>query len=90
MRGRVLNIASSVPASLSIVLGVHDIESYCSIAFIVISSVVLLINFGLRIYDRVKDGKLTPEEIKDTIDDVKQLGEDLSQLGGENNVKSNK
>lgn len=90
MRGRILNIASSVPASLSIVLGVHDIESYCSIAFIVISSVVLLINFGLRIYDRVKDGKLTAEEIKDTVDDLEKLQDDLSQLGGGNNGKSNK
>ena len=90
MRGRILNVASSVPASISIVLGVNDIESYCSIAFICISAIILLVNFALRIYDRLKDGKLTKEEIKDTIDDAQKLIDDFSQLGGEKkNGKSN-
>lgn len=90
MRNRIMNIASSLPATLAITSSVHDIESICSILFIVMSAIILLINFGLRIYDRIKDGKLTPEEIKDTIEDGKQLVDDLSQLGGDNNVKSNK
>lgn len=83
MRNRIMNIASSGTAGLAITTSIQNIESICSIVFVVLSAVILLINFGLRIYDRVKDGKLTPEEIKDSAEDAKKLVDDLKNLGGD-------
>lgn len=83
MRNRIMNIASSGTAGLAITTSIQNIESICSIVFVVLSAVILLINFGLRVYDRVKDGKLTPEEIKDSAEDAKKLVDDLKNLGGD-------
>lgn len=80
MRNRIMNIASSSTAGLAITTSIQNIESICSIVFVVLSAVILLINFGLRIYDRVKDGKLTPEEIKDSAEDAKKLVDDLKKF----------
>ena len=77
MREKILTYTSSVLSSCSIFLSVQDIESYINIAFIVVSVMILCINFGLRIYDRMKDGKLTKEEIDDTIEDAEHLIEDI-------------
>ena len=43
---------------------------------------ILCINFGLRIYDRIKDGKLTKEEIQDTVEDAEHLIEEIKKKGG--------
>ena len=77
MREKILTYTSSVLSSCSIFLSVQDIESYINIAFIVVSVMILCINFGLRIYDRMKDGKLTKEEIQDTVEDAEHLIEDI-------------
>lgn len=83
MRNRIMNIASSGTAGLALTTSIQNIESICSIVFVVLSAAILLINFGLRIYDRVKDGKLTPEEIKDSAEDANKLVDDLKNLGGD-------
>lgn len=49
MRNRIMNIASSTTAGLAITTSIQNIESICSIVFVVLSAVILLINFGLRI-----------------------------------------
>ena len=77
MRDRVLTYFSSILSSCSIFLSAQDIESYINIAFIIISVMILCINFGLRIYDRLKDGKLTKEEIQDTVEDAEHLIDDI-------------
>ena len=82
MREKILTYTSSVLSSCSIFLSVQDIESYINIAFIVVSVMILCINFGLRIYDRMKDGKLTKEEIQDTVEDAEHLIEDIKKKGG--------
>lgn len=82
MREKILTYTSSVLSSFSIFLSVQDIESYINIAFIVVSVMILCINFGLRIYDRMKDGKLTKEEIDDTIEDAEHLIEEIKKKGG--------
>ena len=82
MRDKVLTYFSSVLSSCSIFLSAQDIESYINIAFIIISVTILIINFGLRIYDRMKDGKLTKEEIHDTIEDAEHLVEEIKKKGG--------
>ena len=82
MREKILTYTSSVLSSCSIFLSVQDIESYINIAFIVVSVMILCINFGLRIYDRLKDGKLTKEEIQDTVEDAEHLIEEIKKKGG--------
>ena len=82
MREKILTYSSSILSSCSIFLSTQDIESFLNIAFITISAVILIINFGLRIYDRMKDGKLTKEEIKDTVDDAEHLIEEIKKKGG--------
>lgn len=77
MREKILTYTSSVLSSCSIFLSVQDIESFLNIAFIVVSVMILCINFGLRIYDRMKDGKLTKEEIQDTVEDAEHLIKDI-------------
>ena len=77
MRDKVLTYFSSILSSCSIFLSAQDIESYINIVFIIISVTILCINFGLRIYDRLKDGKLTKEEIQDTVEDAEHLIEDI-------------
>ena len=82
MREKILTYSSSLLSSCSILLSTQDIESFLNIAFITISAVILIINFGLRIYDRMKDGKLTKEEIKDTVEDAEHLIEEIKKKGG--------
>lgn len=82
MRDKVLTYFSSILSSCSIFLSAQDIESYINIAFITISVLILIINFGLRIYDRMKDGKLTKEEIQDTVEDAEHLIEEIKKKGG--------
>lgn len=82
MREKILTYSSSILSSFSIFLSTQDIESFLNIAFIIISVLILCINFGLRIYDRLKDGKLTKEEIKDTVEDAEHLIEEIKKKGG--------
>lgn len=82
MREKILTYSSSILSSFSIFLSTQDIESFLNIAFIIISVIILCINFGLRIYDRMKDGKLTKEEIKDTVEDAEHLIEEIKKKGG--------
>ena len=82
MREKILTYSSSILSSCSIFLSMQDIESFLNIAFIIISVMILCINFGLRIYDRIKDGKLTKEEIQDTVEDAEHLIEEIKKKGG--------
>lgn len=82
MREKILTYSSSILSSFSIFLSTQDIESFLNIAFIIISVIILCINFGLRIYDRMKDGKLTKEEIQDTVEDAEHLIEEIKKKGG--------
>ena len=64
----------------SLVLSVQDIECYMNIILIAISIMVLCVNFGLRFYDRAKDGKLTKQEIKETIEDAEHIKEEIETM----------
>ena len=77
VRDKILTYSSSVLSSCSIFLSAQDIESYLNIAFITISVLILCINFGLRVYDRLKDGKVTKQEIRDTVEDIENLTEEI-------------
>lgn len=80
MRNNILASVSDMGCMGSIVLSIQDIECYMNIILIIISILVLSVNFGLRVFDRVKDGKLTKEEIKDTIDDAQRLKEEIEKM----------
>ena len=78
MKNQIMQSASNLSAVGSLVISATDVESKLNCILIVISIVILCVNFALRVWDRVKDGKVTIEEIKDTIDDVTQLKDDIS------------
>ena len=80
MRNNILASVSDMGCFGSLVLSVQDFESYLNIVLIVISILILSVNFFLRFYDRAKDGKLTKQEIKDTIDDAEKLKNDINNL----------
>lgn len=82
MREKILTYASAGFSSCGIVLSAQDIESYLNIILITISVLILCINFGLRIYDRIKDGKLTKQEIKETIDDLQDAKNKIDGMKG--------
>lgn len=84
MRNNILASVSDMGCFGSLVLSVQDFESYLNIALIVISILILCVNFFLRFYDRAKDGKLTKQEIKETIDDLQDVKNKIdSTKGGE-------
>ena len=62
----------------SLVLSVQDFESYLKIVLIVILILIL------RFYDRAKDGKLTKQEIKETIDDLQDAKNKIDGMKGGN------
>ena len=79
MKNQVLTGVSDLGAIGSLVLSTSDVESKLNCLFIIVSIVILCVNFGLRMYDRLKDGKLTKDEIKDTIDDVKEIKDEIQK-----------
>ena len=51
-----------------------------NIAFVVISVTILIVNFGLRIYDRIKDGKFDKQDLKDTAADAQTLIDGVKEV----------
>ena len=62
---------------LSTGLTLDNIESIAAIVCSVIGSILLLAQLGLFIYNRVKDGKLTDQEIKEISDKVDETVDKL-------------
>lgn len=79
MRNSILSVTSNACCIGTIVLSVQDIEEIISIISLCIGIAVMIINVSLRFYDRIKDGKLTPDEIKETIDDVKDIHDTINK-----------
>lgn len=79
MRKNILASLSDMGCFGSLVLSVQDIECYMNIFLIAISILILSINFVLRIYDRMKDGDLTSEEIEETIQDAKDTANEIKK-----------
>lgn len=73
MRNLFLSVASSCNAIMTLVFSVQDIESIFGIVFTSLGILILLINFALRLYDKLKDGKLTDDEIKELEEEVNKL-----------------
>lgn len=73
MRNLFLSVASSCNAIMTLVFSVQDIESIFGIVFTSLGIFILLINFALRLYDKLKDGKLTDDEVKELEEEVKKI-----------------
>lgn len=73
MRNLFLSVASSCNAIMTLVFSVQDIESIFGIVFTSLGIFILLINFALRLYDKLKDGKLSDDEIKELEEEVNKL-----------------
>lgn len=75
MRNLFLSVASSCNAIMTLVFSVQDIESIFGIVFTSLGILILLVNFVLRFYDKLKDGKLSDDEIKELEEEVNKLEE---------------
>jgi hypothetical protein len=69
---------SNVLSGLSLFVSIQDLESVINIILLIVSIVILLINFGLRIYDRFKDdNKFDKQDLIDTLKDAKDTAEQI-------------
>ncbi len=86
--GKVLTVLSDTSAAGSLAIGLSQIYTIFGIVLTVLSIVVLIINFCFRMYDRLKDKKLTNEEKAETAEEFRNLVEKLKELQDElNKVK---
>lgn len=78
-----MNISSGV-SILTGGVSLVDITNVLNIVILVISIANILFVLACRIYDRLKDGKLTKDEIKDTIKDVGDAKSEIEHLVNKN------
>lgn len=71
---------SDTTAVGGLTLGLTQIYTILGIAMTAISLIVLIVNFCIRIYDRIKDGKLDKKEIEWTLNDVTELANKIVEL----------
>lgn len=67
---------SSLFASISL----YDIENVLNIVILVLSIVNILIVLFSKIYNKLKDGKLTKEEINEIKNDIQNAINDVEQV----------
>ncbi len=77
-----LTILSDASASGGLIFGLTLTQWYTLLGIIltVLSIIVLIINFIIRIYDRLKDGKFTNEEKAETAKEIVELKETINKL----------
>lgn len=77
-----LIILSDASASGGLIFGLTLTQLYTLLGIIltVLSIIVLIINFILRLYDRLKDGKFTNEEKAETAKEILELKETIDKL----------
>lgn len=65
-------------------VSVGDVESVVSIVLLALSILNILVTFGLRIYDLIKQKRYEeiPEEIQDLTEDIKEVVEDAKDDKG--------
>ena len=73
----------SVSAPLAAITGaisIADLTNIINMIVLIISALNIVLCVAFKIWDRIKDGKLTKEEIKDTINDVEDAKRDIEHL----------
>ena len=68
--------ASSLFASFSLM----DLENILSIIILILSIINILIVLASKIYNKIKDGKLTSEEIQEITEDIKQRIDEINNI----------
>ena len=67
---------SSLFASFSLM----DLENILSIIILILSIINVLIVLASKIYNKIKDGKLTSEELQEITDDIKQGIDEINNI----------
>ena len=75
-----LFIASDATAGGGLAIGLSQIYTILGIVLTVASIVVLVVNFILRMYDRLKDKKFTNDEKAETAKEILDLKETIDKL----------
>ncbi len=75
-----LFLAGDVSAGGSLAIGLSQIYTILGIVLTTISIIVLVINFVLRMKDRLSDGKMTNEEKAETAKEIIELKETIDKL----------
>ena len=84
-----LFILSDVTAGGSLAIGLSNIYNILGIILTVVSILVLVINFCLRLYDRLKDKNFTNEEKAETAKEILELTNKIKELQEELNKYDN-
>lgn len=81
---------SDTTAAAGVGVGLANLYTILGIILIVLNISILIINFVMRIRDRLKDGKFTNEEKAETAKEILELTEEIEKLQKElNNNDSN-
>ena len=57
-----------------------DLENILSIIILILSIINILIVLASKIYNKIKDGKLTSEEIHEITEDIKQSIDEINDV----------
>ena len=57
-----------------------DLENILSIIILILSIINILIVLASKIYNKIKDGKLTSEEIHEITEDIKQGIDEINNI----------
>lgn len=57
-----------------------DLENILSIIILILSIINILIVLASKIYNKIKDGKLTSEEIQEITEDIKQGIDEINNI----------
>ena len=74
------DIFDSGVSILGISVAIKDIESILSVILLVISLLNLLFKFGKSLYNKLKDGKLTSEELDEISKELDELEQNTDKL----------
>lgn len=77
---KLYNTFDSVVSFCGISVSLQNIESALSIILLIISIANLVIKFAFSIYNKLKDGKLTGEELQELTKDFEELTSNIKQL----------
>lgn len=75
-----LTYTSAGAAVNALVFTIQDIYSIAGIVCTCISAFVLLVNLCFKLYDRIKDKKITKQEVSDTLEDFEEFAENIKKL----------
>ena len=75
-----LSFLSDASAAGGLAIGLSQIATLLGIILTTLSILVLIVNFCIRIYDRLKDKKFTNEERAETAKEVLELNEKIKEL----------